>query len=94
MDDDKLKKVREWQDSIGVIARERQATGGFDIARQEDRISAWLAAHGVQNAWKIAPELAETGMCADHLEPLGELLDPKATTVVLSQFASSLCVYG
>ena len=29
MEDDKLKKVREWQDSIGVVARERQATGGF-----------------------------------------------------------------
>ena len=90
MEDDKLKKVREWQDSIGVVARRAAGNGWLRFARQEDRISAWLAAHGVENAWKIAPELAETGMCADHLEPLGELLDPKATTVVLSQFASSL----
>jgi signal transduction histidine kinase len=90
MDDDKLQKVRAWQDSVGVVARKRQATAGLNVSLQEDGISAWLAAHGVENAWKIAPELAEAGICADYLAPLGEILDPKATTVVLSQFASSL----
>ena len=90
LDEDKLRRVREWQDSVGVVARKRQATAGLDVSSQEDRISTWLAAHGVENAWQIAPELAEAGICADYLAPLGEILDPKATTVVLSQFASSL----
>jgi signal transduction histidine kinase len=90
LDEDKLRRVREWQDSVGVVARRRQATAGLDVSSQEDSISAWLAAHGVENAWKIAPELAEAGICGDYLAPLGEILDPRATTVVLSQFASSL----
>ena len=90
LDEDKLRRVREWQDSVGVVARKRQATAGLDVSSQEDRISTWLAAHGVENAWQIAPELAEAGICADYLAPLGEILDPRATTVVLSQFASSL----
>ena len=90
LDEEKLRRVREWQDSVGVVAKARQATPGLNVAQQEDRISAWLAAHGVENAWKIAPELAEAGICADYLTPLGEILDANATTVVLSQFASSL----
>jgi len=93
MDEEQLRKVREWQESISVIARQRHA-GGVNVARYEDGIATWLAAHGVENSWNIAPELAEAGICADHLEPLGELLDPKATTVVLSQFASSLRAEG
>ncbi len=90
LDEDRLSKVRQWQETVGAVARERQASGKYDVAFHEDRISAWLAEHGVQNAWKIAPELAEAGICSDYLAPLGELLDPHATTVVLSQFASSL----
>ncbi len=90
MDEEKLGKVRAWQESIGVVARERQAAGGANISEQEDGITRWLSTHGVQNAWQIAPELAEAGICADHLAPLGEVLDARATTVVLSQFASSL----
>ena len=90
IDEEKLQKIWEWQKAAGDVARSREAAGGFDVAREEDGISAWLAAHGVQNAWKIAPELAEAGLCANYLEPLADLLDPDATTVLLSQFASSL----
>jgi signal transduction histidine kinase len=90
LDDDKLKKVRDWQESVRVIARERQTAVMPDVSLQEDGISKWLAAHGVENAWQIAPELAEAGICANHLGPLGEMLDAGAMAVVLSQFASSL----
>jgi signal transduction histidine kinase len=90
LDEAKLQQVRDWQESVGVVARKRQETAGLNVSLQEDGISAWLAAHGVENSWKIAPELAEAGICADYLAPLGEILDAKATTVVLSQFASSL----
>jgi signal transduction histidine kinase len=90
IDEEKLTKIWAWQRSAGEVARQREAAGGFDVAREEDSISAWLAAHGVQNSWKIAPELAEAGLCANYLEPLANLLDPDATTVLLSQFASSL----
>jgi signal transduction histidine kinase len=90
IDQEKLAKIWEWQKAAGDVARRREADGAIDVAREEDGISAWLAAHGIQNSWKIAPELAEAGLCANYLEPLADLLEPSATTVVLSQFASSL----
>ena len=90
MEESTLKRIWEWQKSAGAIARERQAGVGFDVSAQEDAISKWLTTHGVENSWKIAPELAEAGICAEYLNPLAELLDPAATTVVLSQFASTL----
>jgi signal transduction histidine kinase len=90
IDEEKLTKIWAWQRSAGEVARQRQAAGEVNVSREEDGISAWLTAHGVQNSWKIAPELAEAGLCANYLEPLANLLDPDATTVLLSQFASSL----
>jgi signal transduction histidine kinase len=90
IDEEKLSKIWAWQKSAGDVARRREADGTINVAREEDSISAWLAAHGIENAWKIAPELAEAGLCANYLEPLANLLEPAATTVVLSQFASSL----
>jgi signal transduction histidine kinase len=89
MDERQLDRVRQWQESVALVAKPRQDDGP-NLSRQEDRISSWLAAHGVENAWQIAPELAEAGISADHLEPLGDMLDPKAAGVVLSQFASTL----
>jgi signal transduction histidine kinase len=93
LDEDTLKKVREWQNTVSVVAHER-LTSGFNVALQEDGIAAWLTSHGVENGWKIAPELAEAGICATYLAPLGDILDAKAMTVVLSQFASSLRAEG
>jgi signal transduction histidine kinase len=90
MDQERLDQVRAWQDSIAAVAQERQAAGGIDVSRREDQISSWLVAHGVENSWQISPELAEAGLCANDLTPLGEMLDSKATGVVLSQFASTL----
>jgi len=94
MDQQQLDRVRQWQDSVAAVAKPRRQDGpdlaGHDLSGQEDRISSWLTRHGVENPWQIAPELAEAGISAEHLEPLGELLDPKATGVVLSQFASTL----
>ncbi len=90
IDPEKLAKIWEWQKAAGDVARRREADGAINLAGEEDSISAWLAAHGIQNSWKIAPELAEAGLCANYLEPLANLLEPSATTVVLSQFASSL----
>jgi signal transduction histidine kinase len=90
MDEEQLARVRAWQESIAAVVRESRKVDEIDISRQEDRISTWLSAHGVQNPWQIAPELAEAGIRADHLEPLGAMLEPVATGVVLSQFASTL----
>jgi len=89
LDEEHLLRVRDWQDSVrgqGKMLRESPAQD----AAIEDSLQAWLRARGVEGTWKIAPELAELGVTAEQLEPLGEFLDARALSVVLGQFASSV----
>lgn len=89
LDDEHLKKVRAWQDSVHgprVLLGENSA----ERVALEDSVQAWLKTHGVEETWAIAPELAELGVTADQLEPLGDFLNAKALAVVLGQFASSV----
>ncbi len=88
LDEDDLARVRSWQGSVrgnGKMLRQDSA----QHATLEDGLQTWLRAHGVDETWKIAPELAELGVEPAHLEPLG-FLTPVALSVVLGQFASSV----
>lgn len=89
LDQAHLARVRDWQDSVRG-QRKLLASGSTSQAALEDGVQAWLRAHGVEQTWKIAPELAELGVTAEQLEPLGEFLDSQSLQVVLGQFASSL----
>ncbi|HEX5236671.1 MAG TPA: ATP-binding protein [Silvibacterium sp.] len=88
LDDEHIRKVREWQSSVRG-ERKMLAEGSAQHAALEDGVQAWLKAHGVEKTWKIAPELAELGVTAEQLEPI-EFLSHEALQVVLGQFASSL----
>ena len=88
LDDAYLLRVRDWQNSIRA---NRNAPGdSSQNAALEDSLNTWLRAHGVEQTWQIAPELAELGVAADQLEPLGEFLNASALSIVLGQFASSV----
>ena len=89
LDDAHLAQVRLWQDSI----RERGKTihpAADQHATLEDNLQAWLRSHHVEETWKIAPELAELGVTAKQLDPLGEFLNAASLSVVLGQFTSSV----
>jgi signal transduction histidine kinase len=88
LDETHLMRVRDWQESVrgqGKILTQDSA----QHAVLEDGLQTWLKAHGVDQTWKIAPELAELGVTPQQLEPL-EFLNPAALSVVLGQFASSV----
>jgi signal transduction histidine kinase len=89
LDEEHLLRVRDWQDSIRG-ERKMLREDSTQHAALEDSLVAWLKAHGVEETWKIAPELAELGVSAEQLEPLGEFLNAGALSVVLGQFASSV----
>jgi signal transduction histidine kinase len=89
LDEQHLLRVRDWQDSIrgqGKILTEDSS----QHAALEDSLQTWLKAHGVNETWKIAPELAELGVTTAQLEPLGGFLNAGSLSVVLGQFASSV----
>jgi signal transduction histidine kinase len=89
LDDKHLLQIRNWQQDI----REHGRSAASDAAQHpaiEDSLQTWLRSHGVRDTWKIAPELAELGVKAEQLEPLGEFLNAESLSIVLAQFASSV----
>lgn len=89
LDEAHLLKVRDWQNSVRG-QHKMLATESEQYAPLEDSLQAWLKENGVERTWKIAPELAELGVTPEQLEPLRELLNAEALSVVLGQFASSV----
>ena len=89
LDEKHLLKVRSWQESIRERAREASPDTTLH-ATVEDELQTWLRKHDVAETWKIAPELAELGVTADQLDPLGEFLNADSLSIVLAQFASSV----
>jgi signal transduction histidine kinase len=89
LDEAHLAQVRDWQDLIREQAK-GVPPASDQHAAMEDELQIWLKNHGVDGTWKIAPELAELGVRAHQLDPLGEFLNADSLSVVLGQFASSV----
>ena len=87
LDEAHLAQVRSWQESIWQAKGDHETTP--DVALEEN-LQAWLKQHEVEEPWKIAPELAELGVTAKQLDPLGQFLNANALSVVMGQFASSV----
>lgn len=88
LDEEHLQQIRKWQDSVRG-ERRILSQDSAQHAALEDSLQPWLKAHGVNEVWKVAPELAELGVTVDQLEPLA-FLNAGALSVVLGQFASSI----
>jgi signal transduction histidine kinase len=62
--------------------RKPNAMSSLDQADAEDELASWLEAHGIENAWKLAPTLSGIGFneqtleCAQHEFPGNTLSDP------------------
>ncbi|WP_254062470.1 sensor histidine kinase [Acidobacterium sp. S8] len=83
-----LADVRKWQDTIRAQAKE--ARNQLEFSAREDALLTWMRGHDIETPWKISPELTESGVTPEQLEPLAGFLDGSALTVVLTQFSSSL----
>jgi signal transduction histidine kinase len=63
------------------------------VADREDALSEWLDAHGVVDSWRLAPQLASTGVDIDWCDRAAEVLTPETLepglTWVVSTLASS-----
>jgi signal transduction histidine kinase len=89
LDEAHLQHVKAWQENIREQARE-VSPDSVQHAANEDKLQIWLRKHDVAETWKIAPELAELGVTAEQLDPLGEFLNANSLSIVLAQFASSV----
>lgn len=73
--------------------------GSLEQSDREEALAEWLEKAGVENAWRLAPALAEMGMDADHLEcartafsgqRLSDLLNWLEVVVSSSQLVATL----
>jgi signal transduction histidine kinase len=87
---DQVRSIETWERDVRARAQEAALGNQADVTTREDQIAQWIADHGFQEAWQIAPELAELGVEAADLDPLVEFLNEPAIHVVLEQFASAL----
>jgi signal transduction histidine kinase len=62
----------------------------LELADREDELSDWLAAHGVERDWRIAPPLAAAGLDPPWCERVAALLSQDALEAGLEWVASSL----
>jgi signal transduction histidine kinase len=63
-----------------------------DLARgdQESMLSDWLAAHGVEKPWLVAPSLIACGIVRDDIAPLGESLVPEQFNVSIRWLGATI----
>ena len=87
---EQVASIQKWEQHVRVRSLENIHRAQIDVAAREDNITRWIQRHGFQEAWQIAPELAELGVEAYDLDPLVDFLDESAIQVVLEQFASAL----
>jgi signal transduction histidine kinase len=89
---EQVRAAQSWEREVRARAQllSMAMSDQVTIAAREDAIGAWMATHGLAEAWQIAPELAELGVEVADLEPLVEFLPPEAIHTVLGQFASAL----
>ena len=69
-----------------------RSAGVLAGADREQGITDWLNAHGIPDAWTIAPELAETGLPVSVLDDFAGRFPVEITSPALNAFASALRV--
>jgi signal transduction histidine kinase len=82
--------IQNWEREVRARTQTNLPEDQVQVAAREDSITRWIEQRGFNDAWQIAPELAELGVEASDLDPLVDFLDQDAIQVVLEQFASAL----
>jgi signal transduction histidine kinase len=90
LEESEINKILAWETSIRRESKRAGAPRETEQASREDKILEWLRRQGIEEAWQITPELAESGVSPKQLDQLRGSLSSQAIAVVLSQFASSL----
>lgn len=80
--------VEEWEQL--VMSRPEHALNATEAIAREEGLRKWLADLPCDNAWDVAPDLAEQSVTVRDLEDLHKILDARSTCIVLQFFARYL----
>lgn len=90
LDEEQIRSVQEWEHKVLERAPAGDAQSAADLIRREEELRAWLNALPCENAWEIAPELAEHNVTTADLDALHRILEANGTCVTLQYFARYL----
>jgi signal transduction histidine kinase len=66
----------------------------LELSDREAQLTEWLERNGVEEAWKIAPVLAEAGAKTEKLDGLKELLGPDLVGPAAKRIAAVITIFG
>jgi signal transduction histidine kinase len=66
----------------------------LELSDREEQLTAWLERNGVEEAWKIAPVLAEAGAKTEKLDDLKALLGPDLVGPAAKRIAAVITIFG
>jgi signal transduction histidine kinase len=64
------------------------------LSDREEQLTTWLERNGVEEAWKIAPVLAEAGAKTEKLDDLKALLGPDLVGPAAKRIAAVITIFG
>lgn len=72
-----------------TLADHNERLSTLDLADREDELLDWLEDQGVENAWRIAPQLGEAGITVQHLDASTANVPEEALSDVLDWIQQS-----
>jgi signal transduction histidine kinase len=66
----------------------------LELSDREEQITVWLERHGLEEAWKIAPVLAEAGAKTEKLDELKASLGTDLVGPALIRIAAVITIFG
>ncbi len=87
---DQVHAVEKWEETIFDRPPIEFAPDAGALIQQEEALRKWLTALPCDDAWDVAPDLAEHGITVDDLEELHRILQANGTCVTLQYFARYL----
>lgn len=85
---EQIQQVEQWERR--VMARPAQTLNASETIGREEELRSWLTKLPCEDAWDVAPELADHGVTAQDLNDLNEILQASGTCVTLQYFARYL----
>jgi len=84
--------------AIDALRREidptRASTDPLQVADREAELSSWLDKHGVKDAWRLAPDLAASGVDTQWCDRAAAILEGETLATGLEWVASALATQG
>src|SRR5215469_1900706 len=90
LEEKQIHGVEAWEQNLFDRKRPQAPPEAAEIIRHEEALRNWLTALPCDNAWEVAPDLAEHGVTVSDMEELHSILEANGTCVTLQYFARYL----